>query len=280
MPQMRLASYKIHYERYGDFHRPKVVFLHGFMGCGDDFLPIINALLPNVCCLTVDLPGHGQTEVLDSVGYGMGAIAPALINLLQALNFTPCHLMGYSMGGRLGLYLACQFPQHFTSAFLESASPGLVTDIERVLRQQQDEILATELESEDWPTVLARWYAQPLFDSLRHSPQFEEMRQRRLHNRPHQLAQTLRGLGTGMQPSLWNAMAALTMPMTLVVGECDQKFVQINQSMAVQQPLAQLKILPDCGHAAHAEDPAAFEAALQAHLRQAQQVQTPSIPCQ
>jgi 2-succinyl-6-hydroxy-2,4-cyclohexadiene-1-carboxylate synthase len=270
MPQMRLAPYKIHYERYGDFHRPKVVFLHGFMGCGDDFLPIINALLPNVCCLTVDLPGHGQTEVLDSVGYGMAAIAPALINLLQALNFTPCHLIGYSMGGRLGLYLACQFPQHFTSIFLESASPGLLTESERLLRQKQDEILATKLESEDWPTVLAQWYAQPLFDSLRHSQHFDEMLQRRLHNRPHPLAQALGGLGTGMQPSLWNAMATLTMPITLVVGERDQKFVQINQSMVTRQPLAQLKILLNCGHAAHAEDPEAFAAVLQAHLLQVQ----------
>jgi 2-succinyl-6-hydroxy-2,4-cyclohexadiene-1-carboxylate synthase len=268
MPQMRLAPYKIHYERHGDFHRPKVVFLHGFMGCGDDFLPIINALLPNVCCLTVDLPGHGQTEVLDSVGYGMGAIAPALINLLQALNFTPCHLMGYSMGGRLALYLACQFPQQFLSLFLASASPGLATETERALRQQQDEILATELESEHWPTFLARWYAQPLFDTLRHSPQFDEMVQRRLHKHPRLLAQALRGFGTGVQPSLWNEMAALAMPITLMVGDRDRKFVEINQSMAVRQPLAQLKILSDCGHAAHVEDPAAFAEALEVHLRQ------------
>jgi 2-succinyl-6-hydroxy-2,4-cyclohexadiene-1-carboxylate synthase len=166
----------------------------------------------------------------------------------------------------LGLYLACQFPRHFASVFLESASPGLVTNVERILRQQQDEILATELESEDWSIFLARWYDQPLFDSLRYSPHFDEMLQRRLHNRPHQLAQALRSSGTGMQPSLWNAMANLTMPITLVVGEHDQKFVEINQNMAVQQPLVQLKILLDCGHAAHAEDPEAFAAALQNHL--------------
>jgi 2-succinyl-6-hydroxy-2,4-cyclohexadiene-1-carboxylate synthase len=266
MPQLLLASYKIHYQLYGESYLPKLLFLHGFMGCGDDFSPIINALLPEFCCLAVDLPGHGLTEVLDSRGYDMAAIAPTLINLLQELNFTPCHLIGYSMGGRLGLYLACQFPRHFASVFLESASPGLVTNVERILRQQQDEILATELESEDWSIFLARWYDQPLFDSLRYSPHFDEMLQRRLHNRPHQLAQALRSSGTGMQPSLWNAMANLTMPITLVVGEHDQKFVEINQNMAVQQPLVQLKILLDCGHAAHAEDPEAFAAALQNHL--------------
>jgi 2-succinyl-6-hydroxy-2,4-cyclohexadiene-1-carboxylate synthase len=270
MPQLRLAPYRFHYEQYGESHLPKVLFLHGFMGCGKDFASLIHTLLPNVCCLTVDLPGHGQTEVFEPSGYGMDAIAPALLQLLQHLNFVPCHLMGYSMGGRLALYLACKFPQQFLSLFLESASPGLATEAERVLRQQQDEILATELESEHWPTFLARWYAQPLFDTLRHSLQFDEMLQRRLHNHPHLLAQALRGFGTGVQPSLWSEMAALTMPITLVVGDRDLKFVQINKNMAVRQPLAQLKILPNCGHAAHAENPTAFAAALQVHLIQAQ----------
>jgi 2-succinyl-6-hydroxy-2,4-cyclohexadiene-1-carboxylate synthase len=270
MPQKLLAPYLFHYERYGESHLPKVLFLHGFMGCGKDFASPIYTLLPNVCCLTVDLPGHGQTEVFEPIGYGMDAIAAALLQLLQHLNFIPCHLMGYSMGGRLALYLACRFPQQFLSVFLESASPGLRTEAERLLRQQQDEILATELESEHWPMVLARWYAQPLFDTLRHSPQFDEMLQRRRHNRPHLLAQALRGFGIGIQPSLWNEMAALTMPITLVVGERDRKFVQIDRSMAVRQPLAQLKILPDCGHTAHAEDPAAFATALQVHLMQMQ----------
>jgi 2-succinyl-6-hydroxy-2,4-cyclohexadiene-1-carboxylate synthase len=271
MSQLLLLSpYKIHYQLYGESHRPKLLFLHGFMGCGDDFSCIINALLPEFCCLTVDLPGHGLTEVLEANGYDMAVIASALLNLLQALNFSSCHLIGYSMGGRLALYLACQFPQQFLSVFLESASPGLTTDVERVLRQQQDEILATKLESEDWSVFLARWYAQPFFDTLKDSPYFAAVIQRRLRNCPHQLAKALRGLGTGIQPSLWNEMAALTMPITLAVGDRDQKFLQINQSMAIRQPLAQLMLIPDCGHAVHAENPAAFAAALQAHIKQVQ----------
>jgi 2-succinyl-6-hydroxy-2,4-cyclohexadiene-1-carboxylate synthase len=269
MPQQLLAPYLFHYQLYGESHLPKVLFLHGFIGCGKDFASLIETFLPNLCCLTVDLPGHGQTEVLKPIGYGIDAIAPALLQLLQRLNFAPCHLMGYSMGGRLALYLACQFPQQFLSVFLESASPGLAMEDERALRQKQDETLAAKLESENWPMFLARWYGQPLFDTLRHSPQFDEMVQRRLHNRPTLLAQALRGLGTGTQPSLWRDIAALTMPITLVVGDRDRKFVQINQSMALRQPLAQLKILPDCGHTPHVEDPAAFAAALQAHLMHA-----------
>jgi 2-succinyl-6-hydroxy-2,4-cyclohexadiene-1-carboxylate synthase len=266
MPQILLAPYAFHYELRGDSCHPKLLFLHGFMGRGNDFEVIVDALLPEFCCLTVDLPGHGQTQVLDSVGYGMEALAPALFNLLPLLNFAPCHLVGYSMGGRLALYLSCLFPQQFLSVLLVSASPGLDTVAERTLRRHQDAVLATSLESEDWPTILTRWYEQPLFSSFKTCQAFNAIFQKRLQNCPHQLAQALQGLGTGAQPSLWSALPSLQMPMTLVVGALDLKFVQINQRMATQIPLAQLKIVPACGHVVHAENSAAFMTALQAHL--------------
>lgn len=258
------------YRIRGQAHQPKLLFLHGFMGCGDDFDHIVNALLPDFCCLTLDLPGHGQTQALDGVGYGMAAIATALVKLLDSLNFTPCHLMGYSMGGRFALYLACHYPQLFSSLVLESASPGLATNAEQFQRRQQDQALANELDAGDWPSFLRRWYEQPLFATLKHSDCFDKIFQRRLQNNPHQLAQVLRALGTGTQSPLWDNLLSLQLPITLVVGALDAKFVQVNQHIAAQLPSAQIKIISGCGHVVHAESPAAFLATLQAHLKNAQ----------
>ncbi len=270
MPQILLAPYSIYYELRGESCHPKLLFLHGFMGCGNDFDAIADALLPEFFCLTIDLPGHGQTQVLNPVGYDMEVLAPALLNLLRQLNFAPCHLVGYSMGGRLALHLSYLFPQQFLSVLLVSASPGLDTVAERVLRRYQDAVLAASLDSEDWPTVLMRWYEQPLFSSFKASKSYNTIFQRRLQNCPHQLAQALQGLGTGAQPSLWSALPSLKMPMTLVVGALDLKFVHINQRMAAQIPLAQLKIVPECGHVVHAENSAAFIVVLQTHLSKGQ----------
>ena len=46
----------------------------------------------------------------------------------------------------------------------------------------------------------------------------------RLRNTPAGLARALRGLGTGALPSLWDRLGELPMPVTLVVGERDEKF--------------------------------------------------------
>ena len=54
----------------------------------------------------------------------------------------------------------------------------------------------------------------------------------RLRNTPAGLARALRGLGTGALPSLWDRLAELAMPVTLVVGERDQKFSAIADEMA------------------------------------------------
>ncbi|MEM6610872.1 MAG: alpha/beta fold hydrolase, partial [Cyanobacteria bacterium P01_C01_bin.72] len=56
------SGVRLNYVVHGDRHQPVILLLHGFMGDCKDFEQAI-ASLPEFCCLAVDLPGHGQTEV-------------------------------------------------------------------------------------------------------------------------------------------------------------------------------------------------------------------------
>jgi pimeloyl-ACP methyl ester carboxylesterase len=69
------------------------------------------------------------------------------------------------------------------------------------------------------------------------------------------LAAALRGLGTGALPSLWGRLAELRMPVTLIVGERDEKFQAIAARMARQLPRANVVIVAGAGHAVHLEAP-------------------------
>ena len=66
-------------------------------------------------------------------------IAEAIVSGLDARGVKQCGLVGYSMGGRLALYLAGRHPRRFSCLVLESASPGLRTQEDRQKRQKQDE---------------------------------------------------------------------------------------------------------------------------------------------
>jgi pimeloyl-ACP methyl ester carboxylesterase len=75
----------------------------------------------------------------------------------------------------------------------------------------------------------------------------------RLLNTSAGLAAALRGLGTGALPSLWERLPELTMPVTLIVGERDEKFRAIAARMAPQLQQARLSVIPGAGHAVHIE---------------------------
>lgn len=245
------------YSLSGNRNLPKLLCLHGFLGSRKDFSLIFEQFSTEFCCIGVDLPGHGETQIDRAAGYGMAAVAQGLIHLIEELDLAPCYLMGYSMGGRLALYLACYFPQSFSGVLLASASPGLATDCERTERQKKDEALAVRLETDSWPNFVQQWYDQPLFSNLKSHPSFETLLQSRYKNCPFELARSLRGMGTGVQPSLWDALSCLRLPLTLVVGALDFKFLAINQAMKACCPSAQLLTVPT-GHVAHFEAPDLF----------------------
>ena len=97
--------------------------------------------------------------------------AGALLRRLDVLGIETCRLVGYSMGGRLALYLALEFPDRFGSVVLESASPGL--DAARAIeRRVDDERLACRLEElggdvEAFRDFLEQWYG--VVDTIQHA---------------------------------------------------------------------------------------------------------------
>lgn len=226
-----------------------------FLGSCEEFSAIDASLCDRFCCLSIDLPGHGETQVVGD--YTLSSTARAIVHLLDRLNIHQAILVGYSLGGRLALYLALHFADRFPKTILESASPGLQTEAARSTRRQHDDQLATYIES-DFPTFLIDWYNQPLFRSLRQHPTFGAIYQQRLKNRPIELAKSLRNLSIGRQPNLWGKLASYEPPLLLLVGENDRKFVAINQEIAARCRSAQLEILVNTGHNLHVENPSAF----------------------
>lgn len=252
----RTKPCQLHYSLTGNNNNPVIILLHGFMGNGSDFIEVIPLLAKQFYCLTVDLPGHGKTQINGGdENYKMPNTARELIDLLDFLEINKCYLFGYSMGGRLALYLTVNFPWRFEKVILESASPGLKTEEERSRRISSDFKLANKLETTDFKEFLLNWYNFVLFNSLSQHPNFEQMLQRRLQNNPFELAKSLRNMGTGNQPSLWEKLPEVKIPLLLLVGEMDKKFVAINSEMARLLPEVKMEIIADSGHNIHLENP-------------------------
>ncbi|HAJ64449.1 MAG TPA: 2-succinyl-6-hydroxy-2,4-cyclohexadiene-1-carboxylate synthase [Cyanobacteria bacterium UBA8543] len=261
-------SFQFHYSFNGNINQPVILFLHGFMGDGNEFNQVISLLSDQFGYLIVDLPGHGRTRILGGEEcYTMSNTAHALINLLEQLNIKKCFLVGYSMGGRLALYLTLHFPERFSKVVLESASPGLKTQWDQLERTQRDFELARQLEESDFSTFLSSWYNQPLFSSIKNHPDFKLLVANKLKNNPFELAKSLRNLSTGCQPSLWEKLEHNKNLLLLLVGEYDAKFRAINSEMATICQFATLEIVSNCGHNIHFENTNAFAEIIQSFFK-------------
>lgn len=91
------------------------MFLHGFLGTGEDWINIMKTFSGSAKCISVDLPGHGKSMVHVVKGAGeepwlsLETIAYMLHKLIHHVVPAKVTLVGYSMGARIALYMALKF---------------------------------------------------------------------------------------------------------------------------------------------------------------------------
>ncbi|MEP0547703.1 MAG: 2-succinyl-6-hydroxy-2,4-cyclohexadiene-1-carboxylate synthase [Rhodothermales bacterium] len=250
----------------GPAEAPAVLLLHGFIGAADDWHAVAADLSDAFRCIAVDLPGHGEAVDLPDEAYTAEGTTATLMATLDALGVERCHVVGYSMGGRLALYLALRHPERCARLVLESASPGLRREAERAERRALDEDRAVAIER-DFLRFLDTWYRMPLFASLKDHPDVRAaIIERRRRNRPDEIARSLRGFGTGQQPSLWEDLPRLAIPTLAVAGSRDRKYADLAFEMAVAGPPV-MPLVVRTGHTVHAEQPALFAALVRDFIR-------------
>lgn len=238
-----------------------LLLLHGFAGSIQNWDSLIATLQANFRVIAIDILGHGLSDKPPDVErYRIERVAEDMATLLLKLGNHPVHLLGYSMGGRLALYLAVHYPELIQSLVLESSSPGILSPAERENRTQQDAHLASEILQNGIEWFVEYWEQIALFASQKALPTeaYLAQRQQRLHNDPLGLANSLLGMGTGQQPPLWGALPQLVFPTLLIAGQLDSKYIQINQSMAEYLPNVETHFVENAGHNVHLEDSAQF----------------------
>ncbi|HWJ06198.1 MAG TPA: 2-succinyl-6-hydroxy-2,4-cyclohexadiene-1-carboxylate synthase [Steroidobacteraceae bacterium] len=250
-----------------------VVLLHGFTGRGRSMAGVATALADRHESIAPDLPGHGASlRRGDGAAYQFDRCVDDLLATLEQAGHARAHWLGYSMGARLALGCAVRHPQCVRSLVLLGARAGMADPAERAARREADERLAARIEAAGIAPFVDEWLAQPLFRTLLQRDAAAPARERaaRLGNDPHELAAALRGCGPAAQPPLHAWLEQVAVPVLLVAGALDERFVAHAQDLARRLPRAELHTIPDAGHAAHVEQPEAFAAVVRDFLRRAE----------
>ncbi len=232
---------------------PRLVLVHGFTQTRRCWGPVAADLATDHELVMVDAPGHGESSAVraDLVTGG---------RLIGDAGGTATYL-GYSMGGRFVLHTALERPDSVRGLVLVGTTAGLEDPDERSARVADDEDRARHLEQVGIATFVDEWLALPLFNGLSAEA---AARDERLINTVEGLASSLRMAGTGTQVPTWDRLGELAMPVLVVAGALDAKFVDLGERLAsCIGPNATFVTVPNAGHTAHLEQPDEFLA----HLR-------------
>ena len=226
-----------------------LVLLHGFSGTRHAWDRVVAELRPErYLPLALDLPGHGERADQDAE-----ITFDSCVQHVLARSPDRFALCGYSLGGRVALHVALAAPERVRRLVLVASSAGIEDDAERAQRRAADRQLADELERIPYERFIERWRTQPLFAA--DPPEVGALaREDQRRNRPHALAEVLRGLGTGEMQPLWSRLGELEMLVTVVVGERDAKFRALGERMADLLPDSELVVISG-GHRLPLENP-------------------------
>lgn len=248
-----------------------LLLLHGFTGNSEGWKEFAPFWKDHSKTIALDIIGHGKSGSPPDIGqYQIEESAAVINSLLEKMGIGKIDVLGYSMGGRLALTFAVNYPEKVRKLILESASPGLRTEAERHERRIQDKKLSEKIQQEGIKNFIDYWENIPLFHSQKSLPEKirTRIRSQRLANSIDGLANSLNGMGTGVQPSWWDELAHLEMPVLLITGNLDQKFCRIAEEMSKILPNVKWKTAEDAGHAIHVEKPELFGTIVSGFLSQ------------
>jgi len=246
---------------------PAIVVLHGFTGSGAAMETLSGRLAAHHTVVSIDLLGHGvSSSPRDPNRYRAGCLADDVLHVISEMSLDQPGLVGYSMGGRLALFLACTRPGAIEKLAVIGVGPGLSGERVRAERVAADEALASRIEHDGVAAFVEEWMSRPLIaeQSGEGEAAWKEARARRLEQNPAGLTGTLRGFGQGTMPQLTGALAALAVPLLAVAGSEDERYLDQAKELVRLVPHGELKIITGAGHAPHLVAPAATATQLEA----------------
>lgn len=235
-----------------------VVLLHGYlesMYVWDDFAPL---LTPSVRVITVDIPGHGISEVKGEV-HTMEMVADVLHEMLKSLEIERVTMVGHSMGGYVALAFCARYPEQLDGLVLLSSTPNPDTEAKRENRRR--EIALVRAGKKD---TLAR---------VAPEAGFAEQNRRRLRSYIDDLTECVHIteddgivalLGGMMERVDQNEMLRKSaVPQLFILGKKDGYIpVEVAEEIVANHPQAQVAWLEESGHMGFIEEPEACAEAL------------------
>lgn len=243
---------KIHYDVVGS--GPALILTHGYSSTGQMWDGQIDPLSKHFTVITWDMRGHGRSDYpADPTQYSEEATVADMAALLDAVGVKDAIVGGLSLGGYMSLAFHRAHPDRTRALLIIDTGPGYKND------QARDGWNANALKRAE------RYEAEGLPDLSRASAEVRLAR----HRDALGLAHAARGMLTQRDARVIESLPGIKVPAVVIVGANDTPFLAASDYMAAKIPGAKKVVIPDAGHSANIDQPAAFNTALMGFLTDA-----------
>lgn len=223
-----------------------MVFLHGITVSKRTWNPIVSRMDHDHRCVTVDLPGHGDSP---DGPYGALEMAAAVHNIVEDLGLAPVLLVGHSLGGMTATIYAAV---HTARGVVNIDQPLHLGSVVEMMGCD-----LTRFRDERFPEAFEEFADQLRIDLIPEPRRTELLAE----VKPRQdvvvalWADLLDGNADTMQPLLDSALAAITCPYLAIFGSQPSA---PSRAAVGSIPGATLEVWDGLGHLLHLVDPDRF----------------------
>jgi pimeloyl-ACP methyl ester carboxylesterase len=248
MPFVERDGVRIFYEAAGA--GPPVLLSHGYSATSRMWRGQVEALAPRYRIITWDMRGHGQSDSPDDPAlYSEAATVGDMAAILDALGIDTAVIGGLSLGGYMSLAFHLAHPGRVRALMLFDTGPGYRNPAGREAWNRTAEARAVAFETRG-------------LDALGSGAEVRIAQ----HRSAKGLALAARGMLAQFDSRVIESLEGIRVPTLVLVGEKDEPFLGATDYMAAKIPGAQKVVIPGAGHAANIDNPAAFNAAVEAFL--------------
>jgi 2-succinyl-6-hydroxy-2,4-cyclohexadiene-1-carboxylate synthase len=271
--KIALRGIEMELEEAGEGERA-FVLVHGFTGSRDDFRERVPELAVLGRTIALDQRGHGGTTNSGrAADYSLDGLVGDLAAAFDALELEEADLLGHSLGGMVALRFALAHPERVASLVLMDTSPRpMPLPIPETARNA----LAKLAHEQGVAALLPGIRRRPLEDLAparrrcieQDGEAYWERIARKLESMDPMAWQALIRV-LGEHEPVANRLGEIRCPTTIVVGEQDQVFLAPADELERGIADAVRVTIPDAEHSPQLENPAAWSAAIRAHLARA-----------
>ena len=239
MPFIKFNTKQIFYQSVGKSN--PLVFLHGFCEDSSMWKDFTKEWSDQI--ITIDLPGFGQSELLEELSMEM--MADIVKKVLDQLKIDTCILIGHSMGGYVGLAFAEKYADHLTGLAMIHSHPFEDSAAKKANRQKSMKFIKQN------GTIL---YVKQLIPQL-FAPKFVGSNDFLIHRLIYGASKySAEAITTSLEammkrPDRTEVLKNITCPVLFLIGKEDQvvDYEKSCEQMTLPQ-IADIHILPKVGH--------------------------------